>query len=181
MATVLATEDLEHSTQTLNTTTTVLEQPDFDSLLKEAAAEFTNKNRPKYTMPQVLNEYRAVEGKPGLYLRPMCLEVEMRALEAYNAYSDGSAVGLAKVAMAIAAGVLYRLVLPFDDEEARARIVAYVRGDVPEEELFQPVTEREVGRLFRDSDELARLVMDPLDMSILGTKKDGEEAEEGNA
>jgi hypothetical protein len=167
-------------TVTENTTTTHLEPPDFDALLKEAAEEFAKKHRPKYTMPQVLNEYRAVDGKPGLYLRPMCLEVEMRALEAYNIYSDGTAVGLARIAMSIAAGVLYRLVLPNDNEEARAKILAYARGDVAEEELFQPVTEREVGRMFRDSDELSRLVMDPLDMTIGGTKKT-EEGTDPNA
>lgn len=160
------------ATVTENTTTVAMETPDYDALLKEARATFEEKTRPKWTMPQVLNEYRAVEGKPGVYLRPMCLEVEMRALEAYNIYSDGTAVGLARVAMAIAAGVLYRLVLPIEDEEARARILAYVRGDVPEDELFVPLTEREVGRLFKNSEELRELVLNPLELNLGGTTEE---------
>lgn len=151
--------------------------PDFDALLKEAAAEFQNKNRPKYTMPQVLGEYRAVEEKPGLYARPMCLEVELRALELYEIVGNGTVSGLARIGVGIASAVLYRAVLPMDEAEARQTITAYVRGQVKEEEIFQPISETEVGRMFRDTDELRRLVLDPLNLTILGNSGEDKEAD----
>lgn len=149
--------------------------PDFDALLADARKYFESKNRSKYTMPQVLGEYRAIAEKPGIYMRPMCLEVELRALDLYGIYSDGTAIGLARVAVGVAAAVLYRVVLPIEEEDARAKIIGYVRGDVPEEEVFVPLTETEVGRIFRDTDELYRLVLDPLDFSLL--KKDEPESD----
>jgi hypothetical protein len=164
-------------TETIETIENVtLDTPDYDALLAEANAHFANKNRSKYTMPQVLGDYRAIAEKPGLYMRPMCLEVELRALDLYSIYSDGTAIGLARVAVGVAAAVLYRVVLPIDEAEARQQILAYIRGDVPEEEVFVPLSEAEVGRIFRDTDELYRLVLDPLDFSLL--KKD-EAAENG--
>ena len=158
---------------------TPLGTPDFDALLAEAAKEMADKRRPKYSMPQVLGDYRAIAEKPGLYMRPMCLEVELRALDLYSVYSDGTAVGLARVAVGVAAAVLYRLILPIDEAEARDRIRGYIKGDVPEEEVFVPLTEVEVGRIFRDTDELYRLVLDPLDFSLL--KKDEAAENDPNA
>jgi hypothetical protein len=149
----------------------------FDELLKQAEAEFQAKRRPKYSMPQVLGDYRAIAEKPGLYMRPMCLEVELRALDLYTVYSDGTAVGLARVAVGVAAAVLYRLVLPLEEQEARERIRAYIKGEVLEEEVFVPLTETEVGRMFRDTDELYRLVLDPLDFSLLKKDEKDEAAE----
>lgn len=138
-----------------------------DSVLEEANKEFAKKRAPKYTMQQVLGDFRPVEGKPGLYARPMCLEVELRAIELYEMVGNGTASGLARISVAIAASVLYRVNLPDDETEAREKILGYVRGSVEEEDLFTPLTEKEVGRIFRDTDELKRLVLDPLEMAFL--------------
>lgn len=170
-------------TETINETPlddrNLIEEPDFDALLADARQYFEGKNRSKYTMPQVMGTYRAVEKKPGLYMRPMCLEVELKALDLYRTYSDGTAVGLAYVAVGVAAAVLFRLTLPEDDTEARQTILSFIRGDMPEEQVFVPLTETEVGRIFRDTTELYELVLDPLDFSLL--KKDEAAEKDPNA
>jgi hypothetical protein len=166
------------NTVTENTTTVAMEVPDFDALLAEAQATFAEKNRPKYSMPQVLGDYRKVDGKPGLYARPMCLELELRALELYEIFANGTASGLARIGAELAADVLYRLRLPFEETEAKERIHGYLKGEVPEDEIFVPLTSREVGRIFRDTEELSNLVLNPLGLRVLGNEE--EQGPEGN-
>ena len=161
-------DDPRNDTEPLETPQTDAEwRREMDELLAKAQAEFKKSQPREFTLPQMLGEYEKVEGKDGVYIRPMCLEVELRALELYDTLSDGTVTGLARIAVGIAACVLYRLGLPSDEATARRTILAYVRGEVPETDIFVPLTEVEVGRLFRNTDELKRLVLDPLDIRLL--------------
>lgn len=144
----------------------------FDTLLQEAQKEFSAKRGPQLTLPEVVGEFRAVKDKPGIYARPMCLEVELKAMELFNLLSDGTPVGTARIGVAIAQSVLYRANLPEDPNDAVQKVVAYIRGQVDEEEVFTPLTEREVGRLFLNTEEISRLVLEPLGMTILNEKQE---------
>lgn len=148
---------------------------EFDELLKTAVSENASKRGPVYSLPQMLGEYEAVPDKPGLYLRPMCLETELRAIELYEIVGDGSIAGQMRVGIGIAAASLFRLNLPNDATEAREKILAYARGEVSEDEIFQQLTEIEVGRLIKSTDELKKLVLDPLEINFSGeAKADGD-------
>lgn len=143
-----------------------------DALLAEVAQEQL-KSRPRADLPTVLGEYRAVEGKPGIYMRPMCMEVEAQAIELYETLGNGSVSRLMHIGMGIAASVLYRIDLPQEFEDASAKIIGFVRGTVEESEVFRPLTQQEVGRLFKNSTELDALVLNNLELGIETALKSG--------
>ncbi len=143
---------------------------DFDALLAEAAKEYREKRGARPSMPQVLNDYRQVENFPGVYLRDMCLETEIRAIEMYEIIDTSTVSGMVRAGVGLASLVLYRIDLPADEAEARAKVRDYVRGEVPEDALFVSLSETEVGRMFKNSDELNAV----LDLAGFNLKKDGE-------
>jgi hypothetical protein len=154
----------------------VLTSADFDALLAEASKEYREKQGARLSLPQMLGEYERIKGKTGLYLRPMCLEVELRVFEALDFIDRTTPAGIANLAIVAAAASLYRLDLPEDDEDARVKVLGYARGRVTEEELFVPVTEAEVKRRFKGFEELRELVLNHLDMDMF--RKDTEAKEE---
>lgn len=145
---------------------------DFDALLAEAAKEYREKRGARPSMPEVLNDYRAVEKFPGIYIRDMCLETEIRAIEVYEMIDTSTISGKVRAGVGLAALLLYRIDLPADEDEARAKVRDYVRGEVSEEELFVPLTEIEVGRMFKNSDDLNAI----LEVAGLEFKKGEDEA-----
>jgi hypothetical protein len=146
---------------------------EFDRLLGVAEAEREEKRAPRCNLPAVLRDYEQVEGRPGLYRRGMTIETEARALELYGQFSTGRVDSLIRIGIGLAACVLFRVNLPSDEAEAREKILAFARGDVEEEEIFAPMTEREVGKLFKNSEELDRLVLAPLGYRINETSEAG--------
>ncbi len=163
-------------TEQVNDVPRALTSADFDALLAEAAKEYREKQGARLSLPQMLGEYERIEGKAGLYLRPMCLEVELRVFEALDFIDRTTPAGIANLAIVAAAASLYRLDLPADDEEARLKVLGYARGRVEEEDLFVPVTEAEVKRRFKGFEELRELVLNHLDMDMF--RKDTEAKEE---
>lgn len=141
-------------------------------------------------LPDVLGDYRQIEGHPGFYMRPMCIEVEIRALELFEQLSDGTTGGIMRVGLGVAASVIFSVDMPMievagkkviDKDAAIARILSYTQGDIEEEDLFVPVTPKQVGRMFKSTMDLKEKVLDPMGIKGLGLPGQAEDEEDPNA
>ncbi len=127
------------------------------------------------TLPAMLGDYRPVEGKPGWYMRRMKLRQELRMAEIWNGIPDNDPSAYGRSCVAIACCLLFRLDLPDDPAEARARVVAAVKsgrtGDI-----FRPVTEEELLDDARDdawtTEELTELVLQPMGFGLPAETQD---------
>lgn len=130
------------------------------------------------SLPEMLGDYQRVAGMPGWYLLPYCLETELRLMELYEtqqvAREISSPSDLLRDGVMLASGVVFRLELPDDRDEAREVIAAFARGEKKEEEIFRPVKEREILRKLKSFDDLNAKILRPLglDLSETGEKKE---------
>lgn len=139
-----------------------------DELLEMAS---TREAPERYSLPEMLGDYQRVEGKPGWYVLPMCLEVELRALEFVSqirAENESNTIALLRTAIDLASMLLYRVDLPNDRDAAMEKLQAYLRG---EGEILRPVSQHEIGRAFKSSEELINVVLKPLGLWSEGEAK----------
>ncbi len=134
------------------------QRAELDKLLADAAKA----QAPSITLPEMLGTFQQVEGLDGLYALPLCIETEIIVNEVFERLPQGeSTSNMLKAGVAIAAGILRRVVLSEDPSEARAQLIEYIRtGD--DSLIFKPVSETEVSRMFKSSNELTERLLKPL-------------------
>lgn len=132
---------------------------ELDRLLAQASTTM-KAGTTEYTLPEMLGDYIQVVGKPGWYVLPMCIEVELRITEfvAQVREDDKSVAALMRTTIDLASCLLYRVNLPPDADAAMDVIRAAIRG---QGEILRLATPQEIGRAFRSSQELIDLVLKP--------------------
>lgn len=97
--------------------------------------------KPKWTLPDVVGEYKAVSAWPGYFTRPMKARQEIQLMALVRSETDRTAADSVMMSMSTASLILFKAELPIDAAAARAEILAHVRGD---KNIFRSVTADEI-------------------------------------